>query len=151
MPDYIRWLRARVGHDHIQLAYAAACVVTDGRVLMHRRSDDGQWGLPGGAIELGESGAAAVVREVAEETGVRVEIEALQGVYTAYRHVYPNGDVVQPITVFFRCAPVGGRLGGDAESLEVRYFDLDATPELTNPVYLDALDDLRAGRLGVYR
>ncbi|WP_431962208.1 NUDIX domain-containing protein [Nocardia sp. bgisy134] len=69
MADYIRWLRERVGHDHIQLAYAAACVVADGRVLMQRRSDDGQWGLPGGAIELGESAASAVVREVAEETG----------------------------------------------------------------------------------
>ncbi|MGV9822290.1 NUDIX domain-containing protein [Nocardia xishanensis] len=65
MADYIRWLRERVGHDHIQLAYAAACVVSDGRVLMQRRSDDGRWGLPGGAIELGESAASAVVREVA--------------------------------------------------------------------------------------
>ncbi|WP_431957627.1 NUDIX domain-containing protein [Nocardia lijiangensis] len=46
---------------------------------MQRRTDDGQRGLPGGAIELGESAASAVVREVAEETGLRVEIEALQG------------------------------------------------------------------------
>jgi len=152
MADYIKWLRQRVGQDPIQLNFAAACVVQDGQVLLQRRSDDGSWGFPGGAIELGESAEEAALREVAEETGLQVRVDALLGIYTKYRHVYPNGDVAQPMTTFFRCVPLGGRLHPvDGETLDLRYFPLSATPPLMNPQHDDALADLQANRHGVFR
>ena len=43
-----------------------------GRLLLQQRSDGGQWGLPGGSVEIGESLREAVIREVGEETGLRV-------------------------------------------------------------------------------
>ncbi|MFF9815246.1 NUDIX hydrolase [Streptomyces sp. NPDC014006] len=152
MSDYIGWLRSRVGNSLIQLNFAAACVVTDDGVLLQQRGDDGAWGFPGGAIELGESAAEAAVRETEEETGLRVRVDTLLGVYTKYRHSYPNGDVAQPITTFFRCSVVGGQLAGqEGETLELKHFPLSQVPPLTNAQHQDALSDLILGRHGVFR
>ncbi len=116
MPDYIKWLRGRVGHVTVQFNFAAACVLDSDGVLLQRRGDDGMWGLPGGAIELGESAEEAVLREVLEETGIRVQVTNLIGIYTKYCHSDPNGDVAQPITTFFRCTPLGGHARRTATS-----------------------------------
>ncbi|MDT3398563.1 NUDIX domain-containing protein [Streptomyces sp. B1866] len=161
MSDYISWLRSHVGPAPIQLVFAAVCVVDEDRVLLQRRGDDGAWGFPGGAVELGESAEEAAVREVGEETGLDVRVTELLGIYTKYWHTYPNGDRAQPITAFFRGTPIGGslhetddRAGAPpgAETLEVRYFHLDAPPQpLTNQQHADALADLRAGRSAVHR
>ena len=64
------------------LVPAASAVVVDdaGRVLLHRRKDNDQWALPGGAVELGESVAECVVREVREETGLDVEVTGIVGI-----------------------------------------------------------------------
>jgi len=151
-PDYIRWLRGQVGTAPIQLNFAAACIRDGDRVLLQQRADHRAWGFPGGAIELGESAAEAVIREVHEETGLEVRVESLLGVYTKYQHTYPNGDVAQTITVFFCCTPVGGLIhDGDAETLQLQYFPIDSTPPLFNEQHRDARADLLAGRSGVYR
>ncbi|MEO3822765.1 NUDIX domain-containing protein [Actinomadura sp. B10D3] len=152
MADYISWLRSRVGNDPVQLNFAAGCVCVDDSVLLQRRGDHDAWGFPGGAIELGESAEEAVLREVGEETGLRVKIETMLGVYTKYMHTYPNGDVAQTLAVFFRCTPVGGGLRVDGEeTLDLRYFPLEQAPRLFNQQHRDALDDLAGGRRGVFR
>jgi 8-oxo-dGTP pyrophosphatase MutT (NUDIX family) len=152
LPDYIRWLRRHVGHEPVLLNFAAACVVQDGEILLQRRSDDRKWGIPGGAIELGESADEAALREVTEETGLQVRIDELLGVYTKYRHSYPNGDIAQPVTMFFRCSRVGGELrASDHETLDLQYFPLGGVPPLMSQQHGDAVNDLRADRRGVYR
>jgi mutator protein MutT len=151
VPDYVRWLRGQVGSAAVQLNFAAACVTSPAGVLLQRRSDDGRWCCPGGAIEWGESAEEAVVREVAEETGLTVAVSELLGVYTKYEHRYPNGDLAQPIAMFFVCDLVGGQVGCGDESLDVCSFALDALPPLMNRQHEDALDDLRRGRRGVFR
>lgn len=152
MSDYIRWLRGQVGPAWIQLNFAAACICDGDRVLLQRRGDFDAWGFPGGAIELGESAAEAVIRETREETGLDVQIIELLGVYSKYEQRYHNGDVTQPITVFFRCRPTGGTLRADGvETLELRYFPLTDLPPLFNRQHEDAAADLRAGRSAVYR
>ena len=65
----------------------------DGRVLLARRIDTGNWELPGGTIEPGETATAAAVREVGEETGVTVTVTGLAGVFCDPEHV-----VVYPAT-----------------------------------------------------
>jgi 8-oxo-dGTP pyrophosphatase MutT (NUDIX family) len=114
---YLGRLRECVGHDLLLSPAAAACIRDeDGRILLLRRSDgENLWGFPGGAIEPGERAADAVVREVREETGLEVEPVALIGVYSSpdYVFAYPNGDQVQPVTVFFECRVVGGELEPD--------------------------------------
>ena len=65
------------------------------------------------------------MREAREETGLEVEPVALIGVYSdpAYAFAYPNGDRVQPVTLFFECRVTGGVLQPDmVEIVEARYF-----------------------------
>jgi len=154
MSDYIAWLRGFVGHAPIQLHYAAAAVIDNGRVLLRRRAEDELWGLPCGAVELGETVRDAAVREVAEETGLEVKVSALHGVYSGYRHRFANGDVAQTITTVLRCGIVGRRAQPlDAQVLDLRFCDLDE--ELPGPLvdelHADVLADLRAGRVNVLR
>ncbi|WP_017556260.1 NUDIX hydrolase [Nocardiopsis baichengensis] len=140
-PDFILALRKHVGHEKLFLTGVTGVVIGDGatgprdRVLLHRRADDGGWSPPGGILEPGEQPAAALVREVEEETGVRVVPERVAGVVTGEPFTYANGDVVQFIDISFRCRPVGGaaRVDGD-ESLAVDWFPVDALPPMPDRV-----------------
>jgi 8-oxo-dGTP pyrophosphatase MutT (NUDIX family) len=97
--DYIKWIRSKVGHEKIFLNYTEAFIVNDnGEFLMQKRVDSKQWGMIGGAIELGESFEESLRREVIEEIGVNdFEIIDFLGAFNNPEFVYPNGDVVQPI------------------------------------------------------
>jgi ADP-ribose pyrophosphatase YjhB (NUDIX family) len=118
------------------LVPSANVVVTneDGEILLIRRSDNDNWALPGGAMDLGESLPEAAVRETAEETGIDVEITGLAGVYTDPRHVIlytSNGEVRQEFSVVFAARPTGGTPTPSAETTEVRWTpvaELEALP-----------------------
>jgi ADP-ribose pyrophosphatase YjhB (NUDIX family) len=109
-------------------------LVTDeqGRVLMQRRADSGNWSLPGGVMEIGETIGQAVVREVREETGLDVELTGVLGIYTDPAHViaYADGEVRQEFVVAFTGRAVGGELRRSDESTEVRFVDPAELAEL---------------------
>ena len=130
--DYIARMRKKIGTELLQVPSAAAVVRDDGgRILVQRRSDNGKWSLPGGAIDPGEAPAQAIVREVWEETGLRVRPVAILGVLGSFRHTYPQGDVVDVVITVFSCVIVGGQLQcRDGEALELRFFDSQAMPKL---------------------
>ncbi len=131
--EYIRGIRARIGNQLLLLPGVIAVVFDDaGRVLVQRRSDNGEWDLPGGIIEPGEEPAECAVREVQEETGLDVLPERIAGVQTEAEIVrYPNGDLVQFLFMVFVCRAVGGQARvNDEESLEVGFFPIDALPPM---------------------
>ena len=103
----------------------------DGAVLLIRRTDNGNWALPGGAIEMNESVAGAAIRETLEETGIQVEVTGLLGVYSDPRHVIhftSNDEVRREFSVVLTARPVAGEPTRSAESSEVRWVapkDLD--------------------------
>jgi ADP-ribose pyrophosphatase YjhB (NUDIX family) len=109
------------------LVPAASAVVTDGtgRILLARRADNDLWTIPGGAMEAGETIAEAARREVEEETGLRVEITGLVGIYSNPRHVveYADGEVRQQFSVCFAARPVAGALASSSETTESRFVD----------------------------
>ena len=105
---------------------SASAVIFDrrGRLLLQQRSDGGQWGLPGGSVEIGESVHDAVIREVREETGLTVTVRRLIGVYSepALQVVrYPDGNVWHYVNVCFECVARGGELTLCDETLALKY------------------------------
>lgn len=114
-----------------------SALVTDdqGRILMQRRSDSGNWALPGGIMDIGETLEQCVVREVKEETGLDIEITGLLGIYTDPQHViaYADGEVRQEFNITYHGRVVGGTIAVSSESTEVRFIHPD---ELTHlPVH----------------
>lgn len=118
-----------------------AALITDGqgRILLQRRADSGNWSLPGGTMELGETLGAAVVREVREETGLDVELDGILGIYTDPRHViaYTDGEVRQEFVIAFTAHPTGGQLRVSDESTDLRFIHPDELPTL--PVHESVL------------
>jgi 8-oxo-dGTP pyrophosphatase MutT (NUDIX family) len=99
-----------------------------GDVLMIRRTDNGNWAVPGGAIDLGESMVQAAVRETLEETGIECRVTGLVGIYTDPRHVLlytSNGEVRQEFSILLTAVPVGGEPTPSSESSEVRWVPRD--------------------------
>ena len=95
-----------------------------GEVLLIRRSDNGNWALPGGAVDLGESLTQAAVRETREETGVDCEITGLSGIYTDPAHVLlytSNGEARQEFSIVLTGRATGGQPTPSSETSEVRW------------------------------
>lgn len=133
------------------LVVTASAIVTDwaGRIVLHRRVDNGLWALPGGQVELGESIRAGVVREVNEETGLDVLAEYVTGVYSDPAHVmaYDDGEVRQEFSVCVKCRMIGGTLAVSGESHEVRWVRPDGVDRLEiHPRIRVRITDYLAGR-----
>jgi ADP-ribose pyrophosphatase YjhB (NUDIX family) len=93
-----------------------------GDILLIRRSDNDNWALPGGGIDLGESLGQAAVREVKEETGVECEIMGLVGIYTDPRHIIlytSDGEARQEFSIVLTARSLGGETTPSDESTEV--------------------------------
>ena len=93
-------------------------------ILLIRRSDNDNWAIPGGAIDLGESMTQAAIRETKEESGIDCEITGLVGIYTDPKHVIlytSNGEARQEFSIVLTGRPVGGEPTPSSESSEVRW------------------------------
>jgi ADP-ribose pyrophosphatase YjhB (NUDIX family) len=95
-----------------------------GEVLLIRRSDNDNWALPGGAVDIGESLTQAAVRETREESGIECEITGLSGIYTDPGHVMlytSNGEVRQEFSIVLTARAVGGQPTPSNETTDVRW------------------------------
>ncbi|MFI9186873.1 NUDIX domain-containing protein [Streptomyces goshikiensis] len=104
------------------------------QVLLQRRSAAGLWTPLSGILEPGEAPAAGVVREVAEETGVRVVVEHLAAVTASPPVRHGNGDRAQYLELVFACRPADPGQSPrvcDDESVDVGWFALDALPPMS--------------------
>ena len=141
--------------DPTQIRLSVSAVVwrdapgLDRELLLMQRSDNGQWGLPGGYVETGESVGLATAREVLEETGVRIQVGRLIGVYSdpgVQVIAYPDGERVQAVNLCFEARPVGeGVASTPQESLATGYFEPRLLPEPFVPIHRVRLRDALAG------
>jgi ADP-ribose pyrophosphatase YjhB (NUDIX family) len=102
------------------------------RVFLTRRADNGQWCLPGGAVEGGESLAEACAREMLEETGLSVRVVRLLGVYSNPDMLltYPDGGRYHLIAHNFLVEHVAGQPGPSAEVTAWGWFGPGDLPGL---------------------
>ena len=124
----------------------AVAIMADNRILLIKREDFEVWALPGGGADAGESLAQAAVRESREETGLRVSLTRLVGVYSRPDWI-DGGEHV----VLFAAIPSGGVLlqDADGEVLDARFFGRHDLPEALVPWHrqriYDALDGVGGG------
>lgn len=114
----------------------SAVVFDDDRrkVLLTRRTDNGRWCLPGGALDPGETVTESCIREVLEETGLDVEVVRLAGVYSDPHRLieYADGHRFHLISLNFETRVVGGALRESEETSEFLW----ASPEKLSEVDL---------------
>jgi len=144
--DYIKHLRSMVGNEKVIMLAAGAFVFDkQNRVLMQKRTDSGQWGFPGGFMELGENVQDTARREVYEETGILLDKLELFGIYSGpqYDKTFSNGDQVAVVLIIFNCKQYSGELAeSKKESIQNRFFPLDALPENVYTEHQMLVDDL---------
>ncbi len=112
---------------------ASTFVLHDGKVLMTRRTDNGNWTMPSGAHDPGETLTQTAVRETLEETGITIEPYDLAGIYTDPRHVIhytSNDEVRQEFSVVYRARYLAGEPTCSDETTEVRWIPIDELEEL---------------------
>lgn len=111
----------------IRLGCSAAIFDEQGRIFLTRRADNGQWCLPGGRMESGESVAEACEREVWEETGLHVRVTRLVGVYSHPDQlvVYPDGNKAHIVALHFEAEILSGTPALSSETTDFGYFTID--------------------------
>ena len=120
------WRRAQAIRPSV-----SAVIWRDGRLLLQQRADGGQWGLPGGSVEIGEAVTQAISREVREETGLEVQRGRLIGVYSdpAFQVLqYPDGRVWHYVNLCFECIILDGTLTTSDETLALDFFSPSELP-----------------------
>lgn len=109
-------------------AGATVAVINDNKILLNLRSDTNTWGIPGGAIELGETLEETASRELKEETHLKAESFTLLNVFSGknFYFKYPNNDELYSVVVLYLANGVTGNLKiTDGESFELKYFSKD--------------------------
>ena len=154
--NYIQNIRKKVGKDKIILNFTCGILSQSGKILLQKRAEKGTWGLPGGAIELGESAVEALVREFYEETGLKVAVKRLLNVYTKYSDSYPNGDEAQVLTILYLVASetsIFTNFFANEETLELGFFDRRGIQNITivNQQHQDMINDFFENKFPIDR
>jgi 8-oxo-dGTP pyrophosphatase MutT (NUDIX family) len=135
--NYINELRKSIGNQPLLMVGSTVLVLdTQNRLLMMKRSDGGYWGVPGGAMELGETTEETARRELLEETGLEVDEITLFGVFSGKElyHRYPNGEEVYNVSIVYIAYNVSGNVKlTDGEHYAFQYFNLAHLPENISP------------------
>ena len=121
-----------------------ALIIEDGRVLLVKRGHApraGEWSIPGGVLELGETVRECVVREALEETGLTVDALELLGVFDRIVRDLDERTLYHYVLIDFFCRPIAGeaRSGGDAD--EVGWFTRNEVSNL--PLAEDTAEVIR--------
>ena len=139
-------LRAPIFSRPTPISVGDAAVIVEwghsvGRILLIRRADNGLWAMPGGALEVGETPAEGVMREVFEETGVRCAAVALVGVFDSRYCDTPSRH--QLYHFVFLARPLDGVMpeppSHALEVLDVAWFAEDALPDAIDPGHVDRI------------
>jgi 8-oxo-dGTP diphosphatase len=114
--------------DRPFVGVGAVVLDAEGRVLLARRGHEplkGEWSLPGGGVELGETLEAAVAREVLEETGLAVDVGPVVDVLDRVEHASDGRVEYHFVVIDYLCHAVGDRLVSGSDADDVRWVRPD--------------------------
>jgi ADP-ribose pyrophosphatase YjhB (NUDIX family) len=128
------------------LVGVGAIIIADERVMLVKRGNPplaGEWSIPGGLLELGETVRSAVIREAGEETGLKVEPLILLGAYDRLLKDEDGRVLYHYVLIDFLCRRVSGEPQASDDATDARWF---TKPELSLlPLADDALEVIRLG------
>ena len=135
---YISEMRKFVGHAPIMAVAAMGILYNEEKgLLLEKRTDTGEWCIPGGAIELGETLEEALRREIKEETNLDISNPKLFDIKANVHMVYPNKDEVYYTDIVFEISNFCGELKPDKESTELAFFPLNRLPQNIMPTQIE--------------
>jgi ADP-ribose pyrophosphatase YjhB (NUDIX family) len=111
-----------------KLGVRAAIFQDDRMLLVRETADDHRWTLPGGWVDVNETPANAVAREVREEAGLEVRAYKLAAVWDRARHPHGATEALHVWRLFFLCEITGGELRCGPETSEAAYFSEHELP-----------------------
>jgi len=123
-----------------------AIIINDNRVVLVKRAKPplaGEWSIPGGMLEIGETVREAAIREAKEETGLDVEAGELLGVFDRVLRD-PEGRVqYHYVLIDFLCNVTGGELHAGCDAADAQWFTLEEIVKL--PLMKDTAEVIRMG------
>ena len=130
--NYIKEMRSLIGNKPLLLVGTSVIAIKNEMILLQKRADNGQWGYPGGYMEIGETPEESAKREFKEETGFIAEDLEFYGVFTGEnRHyTYPNGHEVYCTDIVYICCDfTDSGDSHDDEVTEIKWFPFYKLPE----------------------
>lgn len=129
--NYIKNMRAKVGHDPIFMPASSGFIYHDGKILLQLRSDSHKWAATGGCMEFGETSQETLCREMKEELGIMPLDPQLVGAYAGEEahHVYPNQDEVYLVIAIYLITKYEGEPKADLDEVaKLKWFSIDELP-----------------------
>lgn len=134
--NYIKEIRKNIGHAPLMTTACGVIIENSkGEILLQQRKDNGKWGIPGGAMEIGEKYIDAAKREVFEEVGIEIENLCLFGIYSGEDRiiVYPNNDICCVTSIVFKTTVYKGEILQETdETLRHMFFNRNNLPDEIN-------------------
>ena len=136
--------------ERIRVGVGAFIQDREGRVLLEKRRDCGLWCLPGGMLESRELVTETAIREVEEETGLKVKVTGFVGIYSDPKNrmiTFPDTGTFRLIDIVVRANILGGILRVSPESFELGFFAENQLPALLNRA-MEPISDAFKGVVG---
>lgn len=131
--SYISEMRKHIGHTPMLSVGATIVVLKENKILLNLRNDTKTWGIPGGAIELGETLEQTAARELKEETNLTADGFTFLHLFSGndFYFKYPNGDELYSVVALYLARDVKGLMMiNDGESDNLKYFSKKELPTL---------------------
>lgn len=145
--DYIGELRKFVGKIPLIMVGANVIILNDrNEILLHHRTDRDWWGLPGGAMELGESLEETARRETLEEVNLRCGKLELFNIYSgkSQYYKYPDGNEVYNVTATYICKDYTGILEVEkTEGRDAKFYNVNSLPNNISSTIVEILEDFK--------